>query len=168
MKWRWLAAPELPQFCKFLIHPREEKKYTYTIHQGDRCERITLHFKWNFSRFTRWDRKGSRGSVWNWISGIFQIENSVDLFDRYLVVASSFFNLEILKEWVAKSLPFFLPILRIYVSPILKSLQNKKDFNDFTAAPFFVSFFSVASNQKSHRKRGSCEVIKVLPIWWRL
>ena len=44
MKWRWLAAPELPQFCKFLIHPREEKSILI-LHQRDRCERITLHFK---------------------------------------------------------------------------------------------------------------------------
>ena len=49
----------------------------------------------------------------------------------------------------------------------LKSLQNKKDLNDFTAARFLV-FFCCWQLRKRHRKPGSCDVIKVLLILWRL
>ena len=43
----------------------------------------------------------------------------------------------------------------------IKSSQNKKDLNDVTAAPFLV-FFCYWQMRKIHRKRGSCDVIKVL------
>ena len=46
---------------------------------------------------------------------------------------------------------------------LLKSSRNKKDLNDVTAAPFSVSFSQLPAAKK-HRKRGSCDVIKVLLI----
>ena len=44
---------------------------------------------------------------------------------------------------------------------IVKSSRNKKELNDITAAPFSV-FFCSWQLRKRHRKRGSCDVIKVL------
>jgi hypothetical protein len=46
---------------------------------------------------------------------------------------------------------------------VLKLSRNKKDLNDVTAAPFSV-FLSQLPTAKKHRKRGSCDVIKVLLI----
>ena len=42
---------------------------------------------------------------------------------------------------------------------VLKLSRYKKDLNDVKAAPFLVS-----SAKKTHRKRGSCDIIKVLLI----
>ena len=49
---------------------------------------------------------------------------------------------------------------------ILKLSRNKKGLHDVTAAPFLVSFSQLPAAKK-HRKRSSCDVIKVLLIsWW--
>ena len=45
----------------------------------------------------------------------------------------------------------------------VKLSQNKKDLNDVTAALFSVSFSQLPAAKK-HKKRGSCDVIKVLFI----
>ena len=50
---------------------------------------------------------------------------------------------------------------------VLKSSRNKKDLNDVTAARFSVSFSQLPAAKK-HPKLGSCDVIKVLLISWRL
>ena len=57
------------------------------------------------------------------------------------------------------------PIIK---SIYIKSSQNKKDPNDVTAALFLVGFFCCWQLRKRQRKRGSCDVIKVLLISWRL
>ena len=49
----------------------------------------------------------------------------------------------------------------------LKLSQNKKDLNDVTASPIWVSFSQLPA-AKNHQKQGSCDVIKVLLISWRL
>ena len=56
-----------------------------------------------------------------------------------------------------KTQPFWVKGVR------LKSSRNKKDLNDVTAALFLVSFSQLPAAKK-HRKRGSCDVIKVLLI----
>ena len=44
-----------------------------------------------------------------------------------------------------------------------KSSRNKKDLNNVTAAPFLMSFSQLPA-AKRHRKVGSCDGNKVLPI----
>ena len=47
---------------------------------------------------------------------------------------------------------------------MLKLSRNKKDHNDVIAAPFSVPFSQLPAAKKTHQKRGSCDVIKVLLI----
>ena len=46
----------------------------------------------------------------------------------------------------------------------LKPWQNKNDLNDVTAALFSVSFSQLPAAKQKHRKRGRCDVIKVVLI----
>ena len=47
---------------------------------------------------------------------------------------------------------------------LLKLSRNKKDLNDVAAAPVLVSFSQLPAVKKHTKKRGSCDVIKVLLI----